>query len=450
MKTTGRRSVVLYILLAVFIGGLGYFLFNLVTKGEKWVVQPYNGHIYAEDATAITGKITDRNNILLAETKEGKRLYSENEDIRRAVLHTVGDSSGYIGTSVQAQLRSRLIGYNIFTGLNPTPISALGGNDLKLTLDANLCRSAYEALNGKKGAVLIYNYKTGEVLCKVSAPGYDPMNVPENLADDPDYKGVFVDNTLSSAFVPGSVFKLVTAACAMENSPGWQEKTYDCEGSVDIGGGTVTCLGYHGTQTMEEALGNSCNVYFALLANDLGAEKLQATGESMGFNKSFQFQDFSTAKSVLNLKKVNDLDLGWAGVGQYTVTENPMHMLVLMGAIASGGKITPPRITGTDLVKNAFADSDALLSSTVAGNLKSMMRNTVENYYGDSLFPGMEVCAKTGTAEVDGQEPTSWIIGFSDHSSTPYAFTVTVEEGGSGIGCAGNIASRLLGELAGS
>ncbi|MEG1427464.1 MAG: penicillin-binding transpeptidase domain-containing protein [Oscillospiraceae bacterium] len=345
MRTTGFRSVVLYILLAFFLGGIGYFTVNLVLNGEKWVVQPYNGHIYADDATADTGRITDRNNILLAESQEGKRIYSENSDIRRGLLHTVGDSSGYIGTSVQAELRSQLMGYNIFTGLNRTPLTAIGTNNMKLTVDAPLSAAAYEGLGGKNGAVLLYNYHTGEVLCKVSAPTYDPMEVPEDLSENPEYEGVFVDNTISSAFVPGSIFKLVTAACAMENLSDWQELTFDCGGEVELGNGVITCLGTHGTQDISEALGNSCNVYFSLLAEKLGNEKLQATAEEMGFNKSFSFSDFSTAPSKIDLTTANALERGWAGVGQFTVTANPTHMLVLMGAIANGGKITPPRIT---------------------------------------------------------------------------------------------------------
>ena len=76
MKTTGLRSIVLYILLACFIGGAGYLFLNTVINGNKWIVQPYNGQIYAEDATASAGDITDRNNILLATTYESQRIYS--------------------------------------------------------------------------------------------------------------------------------------------------------------------------------------------------------------------------------------------------------------------------------------------------------------------------------------------------------------------------------------
>ena len=247
MKTTGFRSFVLYILLFAFLGGLVYFLASLVLNGADWVAQPYNGHIYAEDATLSAGTITDRDGMILASTEDGARTYAESESVRRSLLHTVGDSSGYIGTSVQATHRSQLIGWNLFTGLNDTIFSGLG-TDIRLTIDADANAAAYDAFGGHDGAAFIYNYETGEVL---------------------------VDHTLSSSYTPGSIFKLVTAAAAMETLPDWSTRTYTCEESYAIGDSQVTCLDYHGELTLEQALGHSCNIYFAKLALDIGAEALQ-------------------------------------------------------------------------------------------------------------------------------------------------------------------------------
>lgn len=144
-----------------------------------------------------------RSGMMLAKTEDGlPRLRPKSEDIRRALLHTVGDSSGYIGTAVQAVHRSQLVGYNPITGLARTVLSDLG-NNLVLTVDANASAAAYNAFNGRNGSAFVYNYKTGEVLVKVSAPTYDPMNVPEDLNDNEEYNGVFLDHTLSSTYTPG-------------------------------------------------------------------------------------------------------------------------------------------------------------------------------------------------------------------------------------------------------
>lgn len=441
MKTTGFRSFVLYILLFAFLGGLVYFLASLVLNGADWVAQPYNGHIYAEDATLSAGTITDRDGMILASTEDGARTYAESESVRRSLLHTVGDSSGYIGTSVQATHRSQLIGWNLFTGLNDTIFSGLG-TDIRLTIDADANAAAYDAFGGHDGAAFIYNYETGEVLVKISAPTYDPMNVPEDLSENEEYEGVFVDHTLSSSYTPGSIFKLVTAAAAMETLPDWSTRTYTCEESYAIGDSQITCLDYHGELTLEQALGHSCNIYFAKLALDIGAEALQEKAEEMGFGESFQFDSITTYASQIDLSDASDLELAWSSVGQAEVMANPYHMVLLMGAIANGGTTPEPYLMG-----GGTGAEYTLTDSTTATALHEMMRNNVANYYGDSMFGGYTVCAKTGTAELDDQSPNCWIVGFSDDPDAPYAFAVCVQEGDSGLYTAGQVIAAALNAL---
>lgn len=449
MKTVGLRSIVLYILLFGFLGGLGYFTVNLFLHGGQWAMQPYNGHLYADDTTVEMGTITDKDGNLLAYTEEGQRFYGDSETARRALLHTVGDPYSNISTSVEYSMRGRLTGYNLITGLNDTVFNRFG-RDITLTLDLNACVTAYEGLGGHNGAVIVYNYRTGDILCKVSAPGFDPANIPEDVETR---SGVYVDNTISASFTPGSIFKIVTAAAAMEKWPdSWSERSYDCSGSLEMGGDDVTCLHQdaHGTQNMYEALGNSCNVYFAQLARDVGREALQKKAEDMGFNRSLPFWNLQAAESEIDLSGCNDNQLAWAGVGQYTLLANPYHMMALMGAVANGGEYVQPRLTkDMDLFGGLTAGSRQLLSGGEASNLKSLLRSNVEDYYGDWLFPeGMNVCAKTGTGEVgEDKAPNCWMVGFCDSESDPYAFAVLVEEGSGGIETAGNLAAAVLGAL---
>ena len=445
--------MVLYILLAAFLGGLGYLLVNLFLNGGKWAMQPYNGHISGETSTVKLGDITDRDGSLLATTQDGTRLYSQDETVRRALLHTVGDPYGYISTSIQSTMSSKLSGYNIVTGLNNTFFNRLG-SDIALTVDQDACAAAYNALGGKNGGVIVYNYQTGDILCKVSTPTFDPENIPEDLETNDAYKGAYLDNTLSSSFTPGSIFKIVTAAAAMERWPdSWSTITYSCSGSVELAGSDITCLhgNAHGTQDMAAALGNSCNVYFAQLANDLGAEALQAKAKEMGFNFSFDLNGISTMESTIDLAGANANQLGWAGVGQYTVLANPYHMMCLMGAIANGGEYVQPRLTqGADLLGEITGGSRQLVSSGEASQLKELLRSNVEYYYGGYLFPdGMNVCAKTGTGEVgEDKGPNCWMVGFCDSTVYPYAFAVVVEDGSGGIESAGSVVSAVLSALA--
>ena len=450
MRTTGFRSMVLYLLLACFVGGVVYLGVNLFLHGGQWAMQPYNGHI-----SSSLGNISDRNGNVLATSTEEGRTYSDSETVRRALLHTVGDPYGYISTSVEYTMRDKLTGYNLITGLNDTIFNRMG-SDIALTVDQNACAAAYNALGGKNGAVLVYNYQTGEILVKVSAPGFDPAYIPEDLETNEAYNGVYLDNTLSSSFTPGSIFKIVTAAAAMEQWPDtWSQWTHTCTGSENIGGSDVTCLygAAHGDQDMFSAMGNSCNVFFASLATEIGADALQAKAEEMGFGREFSLGSVPTAESEIDLSAANQNQLAWAGVGQYTVLSNPYHMMVLMGAIANGGEYVQPRLTQeSQLFSGLLPGEDrALVTAAEAQNLTQLLRGDVENYYGDWLFPtGMNVCAKTGTGEVgEGKAPNCWMVGFCDSVDYPYAFTILVEEGTGGIESAGSVASAVMNALAG-
>ena len=450
MRTTGFRSMVLYLLLACFVGGVVYLGVNLFLHGGQWAMQPYNGHI-----SSSLGNISDRSGNVLATSTEEGRTYSDSETVRRALLHTVGDPYGYISTSVEYTMRDKLTGYNLITGLNDTIINRMG-RDIALTVDQNACAAAYNALGGKNGAVLVYNYQTGEILVKVSAPGFDPAYIPEDLETNEAYKGVYLDNTLSSSFTPGSIFKIVTAAAAMEQWPDtWSQWTHTCTGSENIGGSDVTCLygAAHGDQDMFSAMGNSCNVFFASLASEIGAQALQAKAEEMGFGREFSLGSVPTAQSEIDLSAASQNELAWAGVGQYTVLCNPYHMMVLMGAIANGGEYVQPKLTQeSQLFSGLLPGEDrTLVTAAEAQNLTQLLRGDVENYYGDWLFPtGMNVCAKTGTGEVgEGKAPNCWMVGFCDSVDYPYAFAILVEEGTGGIESAGSVASAVMNALAG-
>ena len=450
MRTTGFRSMVLYLLLACFVGGVVYLGVNLFLHGGQWAMQPYNGHI-----SSSLGNISDRSGNVLATSTEEGRTYSDSETVRRALLHTVGDPYGYISTSVEYTMRDKLTGYNLITGLNDTIFNRMG-SDIALTVDQNACAAAYNALGGKNGAVLVYNYQTGEILVKVSAPGFDPAYIPEDLETNEAYNGVYLDNTLSSSFTPGSIFKIVTAAAAMEKWPDtWSQWTHTCTGSENIGGSDVTCPygTAHGDQDMFSAMGNSCNVFFASLATEIGADALQAKAEEMGFGREFSLGSVPTAQSEIDLSAANQNQLAWAGVGQYTVLSNPYHMMVLMGAIANGGEYVQPRLTQeSQLFSGLLPGEDrTLVTAAEAQNLTQLLRGDVENYYGDWLFPtGMNVCAKTGTGEVgEGKAPNCWMVGFCDSVDYPYAFAILVEEGTGGIESAGSVASAVMNALAG-
>lgn len=452
MRTTGSRSLVLYILGLGFLAGLAVFLYGFLFNGGNWAMQPFNKHINTTGQLSNSGKVLDRNGVVLAESKEGKRVYNSDVEIRRSMLHTVGDSNGYISTGVQHSYRAQMSGYSQITGLMNFDENPASG-DITLTLDSSLCKLAYEKMGVRKGAMALYNYKTGEILCQVSSPDFDPMDVPKDLETNPKYDGVYVNNVLSSAYTPGSIFKLVTTAAALENLSDPENMYFNCTGSTIINGNKVTCTATHGKVDMKTGLAKSCNIVFAELAVQIGKEKMTEEANLMGFNKSFTVDGIPTAKSVYDVSKAETDGLAWSGVGQDIDTANPYHMLMLMGAIANDGvPVTPYFVKdvagsfGLAQLTGHGSLGERMVKETTAKRLKTLMRYNVTSDYGDDMFPGMSVCAKTGTGEVGGgKEANGWIVGFSADERTPYAFAVVVEEGGYGRTSAGTIASALMG-----
>ena len=139
MRTTRARSIVVYILAAVFAAGLGFFVLKTFLHGSDWAVSPINQHINTDSGElASAGKVLDRDGEILAQSVDGQRVYSADSLIRQAMLQTVGDNTWAISTAVQNTRRSDLIGYNFITGISAN--TAFGtGNNLTLTLDGGLC-----------------------------------------------------------------------------------------------------------------------------------------------------------------------------------------------------------------------------------------------------------------------------------------------------------------------
>lgn len=453
MKRILRRSTLILILSLAFIGGIAFFTVELIMNAGDWANQPYNAHISGDGGLEQAGAIYDRYGTPLAQTVDGSRQYSEDLSIRKSLLHAVGDNSLNISTAAQSKYRSQLTGYNLVWGLN-MPQSLRASHDITMTVDSNSCAAAYDVLAsyGKKGACVVYNYKTGEVLCSVSTPGYDPQDPPViDESNESEYDGVYLDNVVSSSYIPGSIFKIVTAAAAIENIPDLYERTWECYGSEEIGGSDITCVESHGTINFEEAMAHSCNIVFAELAVEIGAEKMTATAEKIGINSSFEFDDMSTAKGHYDVSKADTNQLAWSGVGQYNDAVNPMQMAIICGAIANGGtSVNPTYIkSGTgDLMKLIglnTGESRQMFNPSTAQKLGEVMRYTITDYYGDDLFGNLSVCAKTGTGEVgEEHKPNAWMVGYSQDQDCPLAFACVVEDAGFGFEYAGPVAQAAM------
>lgn len=313
MRKIEKRSIFCLILAALLGLGLAFFCFQFVVDGGDWASYPYNRHLYNNAGQLKGGTILDRDGDMLSTLDEdGNRIYNDDATVRRATLHAVGDKNGNIGAGALTSFADKLSGYNLLTGV----YSPLGtGNSLYLTIDAYLNNVAYQALNGMNGTVGVYNYKTGEILCMVSTPTFDPANPPDIAADDPAWDGVYVNRLLSANSIPGSIFKVVTINAAIENIPDLFQRKWTCTGSVNIGGEEVTCPHAHGEQDIEEALANSCNGVFGQLAVELGGETMQKYADAAGLTKSIKVDGIQTSVGKFDFSG-NDNQLAWSGVGQ--------------------------------------------------------------------------------------------------------------------------------------
>lgn len=447
MKRLEKRSIFCLILAGLLLFSGGVFTFRFVKDGSTWASFPSNRHLYNGGVLA-TGQILDRSGTVLSSTKNGKRTYNQNKSIRLATLHAVGDSAGRIGTGAQTFFASKLVGYNLITGAYP-----IGGTrNLYLTIDANVCAAAYRALNGRKGTVGVYNYKTGEIICMVSTPTFDPANPPDIKEDDDTYNGVYLNRLLSSTFTPGSIFKLVTATAAIETMDDLYDRTFHCDGHLNVEGSSITCPRAHGDLTIQEALAVSCNCIFGQLAMELGADTLQHYVDQTGLTQKRSINGISTAGGTFSFSDGDRANLAWGGIGQGKDMINPCSMMIYMGAIANGGSASIPRIISRVTTTQGFSigsyeagSTGQLIPQQTAKQLSEMMRNNVVSNYGVRNFPNLDICAKSGTAEVgDGKAPHAWFTGFLRDEEHPLAFIVLVENGGSGSTVAGQVANSVL------
>ena len=460
MKSISRRALTLYAIIVLFLAGCGLLFYNLVANSSDWAMNRVNKHLYSSGSLATAGDITDINGDILATTKNGKRVYNDSKNVRMATLHTVGDSSGFIASGIQTSFKDELTGYTLLDGVYN--LKRYGkGNDITLTLNSEVCATAYKALGDKKGTVAVMNYKTGELVCVVSTPTFDINNKPEDIMTNTTdkYEGIYLNRFFSGLYTPGSTFKVITAACAIENIPDIYKRTFECKGKVLVGEGYVICNDTHGKISFEKAMNKSCNCVFAEIAEELGKERLTVTAERIGFNNTniFVSNKIRCVKSKLNLDDAELLDLGWAGIGQYTTQINPCQMLTIISSVANDGTAVAPYLVSE--IKNPegkvmFVEKAKELGEyfdfSIAQSLDNILRSNVKNHYGDWYFPDMNMCGKTGTAEISDDEdanPNALFIGYSQNEKTPFAIIVVVENTTSAIKSAVPIASKVMREV---
>ncbi|MEV6195242.1 penicillin-binding transpeptidase domain-containing protein [Streptomyces sp. NPDC051920] len=477
MNKTIRRAAVFSLLLVL----------SLLVRAT-WV-QFYDGRALADD------KENRRNAIALYANPLGNIIVAG--DAITGSARTTGSDLKYKRTYKDGSLYAAVTGYSSqvygATQLEGIYQKLLDGSDIQLknpldtltnqradpgdvvtTIDPAVQKAAYNALGDNKGAAVAIDPKTGKILAVVSTPSYDPTTISagnnsvwKKLTTDPDKP--LVNRALRQPLPPGSTFKLVVAAAALEDGLyGDVDAKTDSPDPYTLPG-TTTVLKNENTSapcenaSIRVALQYSCNNVFGKMAVDLGQDKVRAMAEKFGFNDTQQDVPVRAYASVYP-KDMDKSSTALTGIGQYDVTATPLQMAMVSAAIANDGKLVSPHMVSqtSDSDGNVLkdyddsADTERIVSSDTARQLQSAMQTVVEDGTGtNALIPGATVGGKTGTAqhgEKNSKTPYAWFTSYakSDSNGKEVAVAVMVEQSDaarsevSGNGLAAPVAKAMM------
>lgn len=424
------------------------------------------GLIVTIDGTVVARSVKD------PDSRAFIREYPEGE----AFAHAVGYSSFLVGDNgleavYTSELRSRrdltisdIVAVILGQDLRP--------QNLEITIDSVLQRAALEALGDNRGAVIALDPRTGAVLVAVSTPSFDPNLL---LGDDAaqqwetlltDQSQPLIDRGTKEIYAPGSSFKTVVTATAIDTGLAGPGTTFDDPDKFDLPGSEASISNFGGrpcndgvSVSLLEAFVRSCNTIFADLSIQLGAVDIGITAEALGFNSEIDFE-WSIPRAVWPTDELvgDDAALAQSGIGERNVRATPLHMAMIAAAVANNGVVTNPymvqRIFDADGQAVETAEVSELgraMAPETASVLAQMMERVVTEGTGrQAAVPGVRVAGKTGTATGRGDFSNPWFIGFAPVESPTIALAVFIEgspssgESATGGSLAAPIASRLI------
>lgn len=465
-----RLTVTVFVftgLFAILIGNLTYIQ---VFQAKNIQSMPSNNHTIMRAAYIKRGSIITSDGVTLAESvQNADGTYSRSYPNGNLAAHTVGYySTQYGSTGIEASMNDTLTGSRDYSSWKNAVNSLAGitqpGNTVKLTINSSIQQAAEQALAGKKGAIVVLDPRTGAVLAKASAPTYDNSNVDSLMGNGNDEsQGSLVDRSTQSLYTPGSAFKVVTLAAALDSGKATLDQSFESPSSMKIGDADVTnhLNANYGTVSLERAFALSSNVVFGQLATDIGADALTQYARAFGYGQSLG-QDFGTAESIIpDAGAMTEWELAWAGAGQPVGqghTPGPqttvMQNAVIAAAIANNGIAMKPYVVAQTLspegtvVKTTQSRSlGQAISSDTAAKVKEAMLEVVEDGTGQvAQVSGVKVAGKTGTAEIGSGNINSVFIGFAPYDTPTVAISVMLEDytEDSGEASAAELASQVL------
>ncbi len=395
----------LFALLAVYGGS------SVLTNGSRWFASAHNPRLQAQKKQVAAGDILDRGGALLASTDaEGQRVYASAADTRTAMVHVVGDAQGYVRNGVESFQASYLYGFqtSVFERIGELLNGVTRkGDTVQLTVSAPLSEALAASMKRTggpdvRGAAVVLNYKTGEVLSAVSLPAFDPANAETAPSGEQRLNRAF-----AVCYEPGAAFETLTAAAAMQSDPALLNRTFDC-GAADA----------HGAVTLHDAYRAGCDEAFGQAGPILGDGAIRGTAEAFAYNDNVLFRDLVIENAVF---PAGDGDAARHAVGLDGIRATPMHLCMMAAGIANGGVIMEPRlllcvISGNSSERLSFSASvyRTALSGETARQLRQWMADA-------SALPGA-----AGRAVRSGENAV--YTGYLRDDALPYAVCVVLED----------------------
>jgi penicillin-binding protein A len=475
-----RVGLVLAIAFGALAGGAGYWQ---VVRATPLSNAPDNPAVAAAARRAIRGEIVDRDGAWLARSDRKDANGEPYRAYRSPIVSpVVGYASRLFGSAgLERTYDAQLIGL-----ARPDPVADLlkkfesdpyDPQRLTLSLSLSLQQAAVQGLGRDRGAVVIIQPKTGEILALASTPIYDASGIADPKTSKAVFDEILADKSLpllpratQGRYIPGSVFKIVTAMAALDSGAVTPDTSYPQQPKAERDGLLVQGFrvrdGHHlftGNKALDfvEATEVSCNIWYALTGLEAGPEALAETASRLGFGETIPF-DLPLGRSQITngggrfgAGFKDAVELANAAYGQGETVVTPFQMALVAAAVANDGVIMEPHLvtsltgkkTGTRRVEPQ--PWRQIVTPQVAREIQVAMQRAVEGQLGRRFtpgadVPGVETAGKSGTAELDGGAvPHSWFIGFAPVDDPQVAIAVLVEGGGRG----GERAAPLAGSL---
>ncbi len=465
-----KRLIVLVtffaLLFAALIANLTYIQ---LVKAEEYQNMPNNNHAIAKASLVQRGSIITSDGVVLAESvKSDDGAYTRNYPQGSLASHTVGYISEKYGASgLEATLNNTLSGKNNYTSLISALNSIAGvtqpGNSVRLTINSKIQKACEDALKDYNGAIVVLDPSTGAVLGKASGPTYSYDELEQIMKGESSKDAPLVDRTTAALYPPGSTFKVVTLAAALDSKKATLKTNYEAPASIEIGNAKVTNddLKGYGSLSLAQAFAYSANTVFGQVADDLGADALVRYADAFGYAKRLG-QDFTTTASLMpDPAEMTEWETAWAGcgqpVGEHASPAGPqttvMQNAVLAAAIANKGVVLEPYLVSQVISNDGSVASSgstkslgqAITEDTAKDVAEAMLEVTTSGTGTASSIAGVKVAGKTGTAET-GNNVNSLFIGFAPYDDPKIAISICLEgkKGQDMHGVATQVAGKVL------